>query len=287
MFPASVPVHAAAALTVTVTASVTSQVRVQGLYRATKAPELTPFSRNVAHSAGDRTSETTTIASNVQGDVVALSVDAVTAGIKRGTVYVVVQLASYAVTLTVARGYVYEGVPLVLGQFVEPGPGGGEGKLSESSSSDVAGSTNTTVTLTAANALRRYYGFAISYNASADVATRTITPRLIAHITRVGPTGFAGALAVWEGPVLTLTASEEGIYYVYNRGSGPGIVVLNDADTVVPQSSATEPQPFPLGIGDAGVGDQSDTTLITNIGSGHANDRYNIFTFFEEWLAPP
>ena len=127
MFPASVPVHAAAALTVTVTASVTSQVRVQGLYRATKAPELTPFSRNVAHSAGDRTSETTTIASNVQGDVVALSVDAVTAGIKRGTVYVVVQLASYAVTLTVARGYVYEGVPLVLGQFIEPGPGGGEG----------------------------------------------------------------------------------------------------------------------------------------------------------------
>src|SRR3990170_9070713 len=158
MFPASVPVHAAAALTVTVTASVTSQIRIQGLYRATKAPELTPFSRNVAHSAGDRTSETTTIASNVQGDVVALSVDAVTAGIKRGTVYVVVQLASYAVTLTVARGYVYEGVPLVLGQFIEPGPGGGEGKLSESSSSDVAGSTNTTVTLTAANALRRYYG---------------------------------------------------------------------------------------------------------------------------------
>ena len=49
MFPASVPVHAAAALTVTVTASVTSQIRIQGLYRATKAPELTPFKIGRAH----------------------------------------------------------------------------------------------------------------------------------------------------------------------------------------------------------------------------------------------
>src|SRR3990167_3447101 len=164
MFPASVPVHAAAALTVTVTASVTSQIRIQGLYRATKSPQLTPFSRNVAHTAGDRTSETTTIASNVQGDVVALSIDAVTAGIKRGTVYVVVQLASYAVTLTVARGYVYEGVPLQLGQFVEPGPGGGEGFLSwVSLAADVA-PVDVTRVLGTANTIRKIHGFVWYYD---------------------------------------------------------------------------------------------------------------------------
>jgi len=203
---------------------------------------------------------------------------------KRGQTYVRLYLTQGDTQIKLCQGYCYDGHEVSMGQFVEPGPGGGEGLLEEASSFDVAGSTNTTMTLTATNALRRYYGFAILYNASADVATRTITPRLIGHIGRLGPTGFAGALAMWEGPVLTLTASEEGIYYVYNRGSGPGIVVLNDADTVVPQSTTTEPQPFPLDIGDDGTGGQSDTTLITNIGSGHANDRYAIFTFFEEWL---
>ena len=37
-------------------------------------------------------------------------------------------------------------------------------------------------------------------------------------------TAFATATLAPGGGTLTLTLGEEGIYYVYNRGSGPGIV---------------------------------------------------------------
>src|SRR3990167_7180454 len=231
MFPASVPVHAAAALTVTVTASVTSQIRVQGLYRATKAPELTPFSRNVAHTAGDRTSETTTIASYVQGDVVALSVDAVTAGIKRGTVYVVVQLASYAVTLTVARGYVYEGVPLVLGQFIEPGPGGGEGNIRTVTGTNPAAGVEISEAVPT-NAIWRFLSFSAVLVSDANASNRSM------YLVADDGTTANRRFFVFNTTAQTASLTRTWLYFrgngLANQASAGGVA---DTDTVISQDN--------------------------------------------------
>ena len=273
MFPASVPVHAAAALTVTVTASVTSQVRVQGLYRATKAPELTPFSRNVAHSAGDRTSETTTIASNVQGDVVALSVDAVTAGIKRGTVYVVVQLASYAVTLTVARGYVYEGVPLQLGQYIEPGPGGGEGSqlLNPVLAATAVGADFILDLTVPTNAYWNIHHLDVLYQAAAVAGTRNVIVSLLDEDSR-------------EMGVYTTTGQIGPI-----TGQSARIILTRFGDP-----TTNRPQP---GTGNATTSrflqsgpirmSEGYAIRVEDIGDIEATDTVAFFGVIEEWLAPP
>ena len=270
MFPASVPVHAAAALTVTVAASVTSQIRIQGLYRATKSPELTPFSRNVSHTAGDRTSQTTTIASNVQGDVVALSVDAVTAGIKRGTVYVVVQLASYAVTLTVARGYVVEGVPLVLGQFIEPGPGGGEGNIRTVTGTNPAAAAEISEAVPT-NAMWKLLSFSAVL---VQGITQTPTPQLV-----IDDGTTANRIQFHDGSQQGASTTRNHLWIAGSESLGAGARTLVDTDTVQYHALSSLADHLPLSEG------YRIRTVTAGIG---ANTDYAAPIFFvEEWLAPP
>lgn len=216
------------------------------------------------------------------GWVVGLQATASVTATKRGQTYVDVTIGDRLTGNVVAKGYVYDSHALSLGEYVEPGPGGGEGFLTVTGAADVAGGTETTITPGTTNAFRRFYGIVLYYNASVDVATRTIRIRVIQPYTSL-PTGFAtaGNAVVYDSPTLTLTASEEGTIFIHaGPHSRDGYVVVNDNGTLTVSSTATAPQPFPFDVREGDTGMSIDTVT----GAGNANDRYSIQTLFEEWI---
>ena len=203
------------------------------------------------------------------------------AATNRGQFYMnaFVQAENSDVELTLAHGYVYDGKSLGLGEFVEPGPGGGEGnKTALTLLSDVAGTTNTDATtgsLIAANTIRRFYGFEHFYNASADVASRTINPLLNIRWGAL-PTGFAGDPRIYAmAGSITLTASQEGIVFMHGE-EGDGQVYQYDDGTLLRDTNLP---PLPITFTEDDV-----AFILSNVGSGHANDRHSLFARIEEWL---
>src|SRR3990167_3069176 len=174
MAASSVPTGGAATLSVTLNGSTANSIRIQGLVR-TRSGELAPFSRNVT-APSDRVPVTTDIATDVEGDVVACTVEALTAGTKRGQVYAIVQVAVYSVTTALCAGYVYDGFLLTLGKFVEPGPGGGEGNflLNPVLATTATGADFILDVGPASNAIWKIHEMKIRYTASATVGTRNV-----------------------------------------------------------------------------------------------------------------
>jgi len=208
------------------------------------------------------------------GWVVNAEVQMVTASIKRGQTYVRLAVEPFGTSLL--SDYCFSEFGNVsLGTFIQPGPGGGDGNLEiVTVKDDSAPVGTTTVALAATNTIRKVYGFAWYYNASADVATRTLNSILRNHLGTV-PTGFTGIFAnTWLGVVPSLTASQEG--YVFGDPKRTG---SNDNGTLAIDDAASAPSPFPILVleGDP-VG------LILLVLSGQPDDRDSIYLFREEWV---
>ena len=234
----------------------------------------------------DRTRVVTTVAGGPTGCIVTgggLFLNGT--GLKRGQLYaqlIVRRGGNAAREECVASGYLSDARPYVaLGENIEPGPGGGEGVLTEETLiNDSAPAASNSYTLAATNARHRIYGFSWYYNCAAGVATRTLDARL-RKPDGATPTGFTAANAnVWASPTLTLTTGEEGAMFVRNPGGrGDGYVATNDNGTLAVASTATAPNPFPLETDDNTAG-----TLEFDIGAADAGDRHTLTLFYEEWL---
>ncbi len=205
-----------------------------------------------------------------------------TGDVERGEAYVQVRIGHRPDILKqgICMGYVYDEHPLNLGDFHEPGPGGGNGKLTPLTwAKDVAGDVDTVQNLDALNRIRRIDGFILYYHASGDTATRDMTIR-IRDLGLGVPTGFdAGSdrqIMAFAGP--TLTANQDGIVYMRN-----GIYTVTVDETIVSVSNhTTAPNPFPFWV----VEDEVDAHIMADISLGHANDRYSAYVFLEEWILP-
>lgn len=216
------------------------------------------------------------------GTITRVSIDGDAGTLKRGQFYGALYLdPPQGPNTGLMADYFRPGHVLEPWKLVPSGPGGGEGNLEFSSlaGADVAGDVTTTLTLGAANAFRRIRGYSLFYNASADVATRTITATLRRHFGSL-PTGFtAGANEnEWVSPTVTLTASEEGHLYAY--GHGAGFVSSNDNGTVTAAANDSAGAPFPIDVTES----MSSAVIIFAAGAGNANDRYQVVVLFEEWL---
>jgi len=205
--------------------------------------------------------------------------------LKRGQAWARIGLRRYGVAhgKAIAQGYIQTttGNQIHLGQFEEPGPGGGEGFLSwVTLALNVAGNVDTTVAFAATNAFRKIYGFVWYYNASADVAARTMQPRL-KDLGFTAPTGFTGAARFWQPNTdQAVAASEEGVVVVFGGDKGPGYGVRGLAGGALSkENTASDPIPFPLLVTES---EPADIELL--LGSGHANDRYSAYALVEEWL---
>ncbi len=177
-------------------------------------------------------------------------------------------------------GYVYAGHAVSLGEFVEAGPGGGEGfQTNIVLAEDVAGNVNTNAGLAVTNALRLVRGLGLLYNVSSDVDARTVQ-LLVRRPLGALPTGFTNVAAqiIWASPTVTLTANEDGMIYA---GEGFANVVTNDNGTLAVADNTTAPSPFPFWVTEFETGAQ----IRTNIGTGNANDRYSVFAIVEEWIS--
>lgn len=234
-------------------------------------------------SVSDRTLQTLTQRINDDGEIVGFSA-ATASTVKRGQFFMNVPILGFPeedVEITVAKGYLYGLHSLSLGQYVEPGPGGGEGYLFfETIGSDIAGNVGTTYTPAVTNTRRIMYGMVWYYNASGDAANRTQSI-LMRRPWGATPTGFATAAAadVWSRAGNTMTANQEGTLFVYDPMRGAAIVSNNVAGTVSYPNITTEPNPFPILLRE-----DDPLTFVLSVTSGQAADRYSVYALIEEWL---
>ena len=201
---------------------------------------------------------------------------------KRGQTYLGLYITPTAESAlnygNLCQGYVYSQHNLSIGEFIESGPGGGEGFLFWNNLvTDAAGNAAVQSTTGLANTIRRIHGFVLLYNAI-GVATRTVTVRLRKPGSAPLPTGFATAAnaVVWNSPTLTLTDAEEGTQYI---GEGKGFQSINDNGTLTLSDNTTVPHPFPYTFIETDTG-----ALESNIGGGLAADTWTWFLLTEEWL---
>lgn len=175
------------------------------------------------------------------------------------------------------QGYLYDMSPAVLGWFEEAGSGPGyPGYLDwVQEGNDVAGNVTTTVSLGVANARRIVRQILIKYHSSGDAATRTLTLTLRDIGDTSGPTGFSISQDTWVSATVTLTVNEEGIIHVAEHG----FVSYNDAGTITYADNSSAPNPFPLTVEEGETAD-----LIIAAGSGNANDDYDVWVQYEEWV---
>lgn len=268
-----------AALNAVFAASVTNKLIVSGIYRRADG-STGPFGRVFAHTTGDRTTETAPIVANVPGDIIALSVAVQDSGVKRGQAYVSVRLTiASGVESWLCAGYVYDGFPLTLGHFVEPGPAGGPGnRRLLTLASDVAGNVVTTTALAATNTVRKWYGFQWFYNASGDVAARGLVWGL-RDLSSTLPTGFASGASsdalAFAGP--TIDADQEGGIFVMAEDGA--ISHWNNDGGNLTSVSSVNGVGFPYTAMEDDLGD-----IILSATNGHANDRYSAYGYIEEWL---
>lgn len=226
-------------------------------------------------SLGDRSlevAESREVAA-ADGTVTNAYVGIVTSGTKRGTFFAQLGLGPTLTTI-LCRGYVYTMRNLNLGEFGEPGPGGGEGFLSwVSLAVNATPPVDVTRVLAAANALRVIRGFAWYVNAAAVVATRTMEVRL----ERAGlavPTGFTGRGLIWSSGTISLTTGEEGLIWAGEKTS-----VLNDNGAATASNTASAAVPFPY------LAEENDLAeLVFDIGAADAADVGSLYLLQEEWL---
>lgn len=273
-FAAQFPFRKGDRIRVATRASVTTDNKLFARVRY-EGGELDRFEVDITH-AGDRAGELKyTEKFKHDGFMEALTVD--TGIVTRGECYVGVFIDNEGELLHYPLCATYVDVPHLPLGFFEP-PCSGRGKLSwVTVASDVAGNTDTALALGVAGALRLVRGIVVYYDASADVANRTVRMR----VDRVGgavPTGFAAGTAddQWNQAAITLSASEQGSLYTTDEFSSS-----NDATVLSVENNASAPNPFPMW-----VEPDDNIRLLVVMGSGHANDRYSAYAQIEEWIKP-
>jgi len=198
--------------------------------------------------------------------------------VNRGQVYVklIVALESGIFGTVLCSDYVFSSFGQVaLGTYVQPGPGGGGGNLGVVTVRFDVVPSDLIYVLALSNTIRKIYGFIWYYNASADVASRTIAVR-VRDPYGLTPTGWTGTAPadVWDSTTLTLTASEEGTLFADPKRSGS-----NDAGVLVIQDAGANPSPFPLLVPEDDVVD-----LVFTVQNEEANDRDAIYILLEDWV---
>lgn len=214
------------------------------------------------------------------GVIVAMTAYGDFSTIKRGQFYAQIRLDPITnEPMLLAKGYIYNQNGLSLGEFVEPGPGGGEGYFAiETLAGDIA-PVDITKVLAATNAFRRISGFSLYYNASGDAGDRTIWAVLKKRLGAV-PTGMvtSGSDYQWQSATVTLSASQEGGIHCVAEDA-PAFVSFNDNATMTYANNGSAPAPFPLF---ATEGDTAE--LFIDVTNANANDRWTVYLFYEEWL---
>ncbi len=201
--------------------------------------------------------------------------------LKRGQFYVTMDLfRGNEAVANLCRDYLYSMHTLPLGQFVDPGPGGGEGHLTWRAVADDIAPADITERLAAANAFRRIYGFVWYYHASGDTASRLMRATMRAPGPSI-PTGFSINEDVNNphSQDITLTANQEGILFAYKSRGGDGFSGRNDNAVLSAESPTSNPVIFPLDITDDDLWE-----IFFNVTAEEAADRHSIFIHQEEWL---
>ncbi len=172
-------------------------------------------------------------------------------------------------------GYMYGNHIVVKGDYVEAGPGGGEGRLYwAQEANDAAGNIVTTVNLALANTRRMIRAIIVKYH-QAGGADATITMTLRDLADSGGPTGWSIESDTWVSPSLVLAANQEGLIHVGEHG----FVATNDAGTIAYADNTTAPNPFPFMVASGETVD-----LIIAAAAGASGDDYDVWVQYEEWL---
>ncbi len=210
-------------------------------------------------------------------------VRAITTGItavKRGQTYVEMAVVDpNARTMDIlGRDYLHPNNQVVLDVFNDTGPGGGQGVVNLTIADDIA-PVDITHPFAATNRLRRIDGFIWYYEASSDVATRTLR----ASVRSMGqglPTNFTSggnSLAqLWPSAgALSLTANQQGTMLVLRDS----FAVSVDNGAAVWEDFTTAPNPFPYWASESDVGE-----FFFDVSAEEANDRHSIYIIQEEWI---
>ncbi len=172
-------------------------------------------------------------------------------------------------------GYMYANHIVVMGDYVEAGPGGGEGRLYwVQEANDAAGNIITTVNLALANTRRMIRAIIVKYH-QAGGADATITMTLRDLADSGGPTGWTIDSDTWVSPSLVLGANQEGLIHVGEHG----FVATNDAGTIAYADNTTAPNPFPFMVASGETVD-----LIIAAAAGASGDDYDVWVQYEEWI---
>ena len=109
-----------------------------------------------------------------QGGTITSAAATVAAGTKRGQVYVGLYVvdATNRIRGGLFRGYVYDSHELSLGEFIEPGPGGGEGNIRTVTGTDPGSSGEEISEAVPTNAIWRLLSFSAVLVTGSDAATR-------------------------------------------------------------------------------------------------------------------
>ena len=127
------------------------------------------------------------------GEVVMAQVNIVSGGGKRGQTYVV--LALHGPSQVLCQGYIYPAHAVNLGEFVEPGPGGGEGVIHSFDIGDPAAGAEYTTQTVPGNALwipRGFSSVGIVTDATAGSRRLQIQYNIVATGTGSGNIGNGG-----------------------------------------------------------------------------------------------
>lgn len=170
---------------------------------------------------GDRTQEiwrgSTTAKQN--GTVESVLVAPLTA-IKRGQTYVEIGLTDSGSGMrlaALASGYIYDGHGLSLGEFVEPGPGGGEGNIRTVTGTDPAANTEVLETVPA-NLVWRLLSFSVVLVTDATVANRI--PYLLADDGTTADRRWISGAQSTQTASLTRTK-------IWNQGTDTSATIAN------------------------------------------------------------
>ncbi len=177
----------------------------------------------------------------------------------------------------IGQSYVYDMSPSLLGVFIEPGPGGGEGNvrpITVAASED--GDVNTSFPMAASNAHRRFDAAIIYYHCDGTVVNRTWVTRIRDRGLGV-PTGFdAGNDRQIQALISpTLSADEDGILYQNRFGYQASV----DQSVITLANNTTASNPFPFWVMES-----DGAEFFIDITNGAAGDKYSAYLFGEEWI---
>lgn len=154
------------------TASTTTGFAFEALWssREGAAPQIVRLGPSPAHSAGDRTQESFEF--DTGGGFLYGLYTGVASGVKRGQLFVELQIGQKGRFYSLTKGYVTATHGLSMGEFSGSGPGGGEGVIRSIDLGDPTGGNEFAVQSVPTNARWRVLSFQAQFVASATGANR-------------------------------------------------------------------------------------------------------------------